>query len=141
MSWARAICVAVSLITLCAGARGNAEERPALPVKFGLDALTPEERATLWDRADFYALAEAVLTNCGKGSNMEKRMIEAVKNCVEPSALQKVVDHYRERFTHYKAEQKHLLCTKEERRLKELSAMLDKDIDEAARQCGTCVIC
>jgi hypothetical protein len=141
LSWTRANCVAVLLVMFFAGETGNAEEWPALPVKFGLEALTPEELATLWDRADYYALAEAMLTNCGKASNMEKRMVDAVKNCVEASALQKVVDHYRERLSHYKVEQKHLLCGKGERQLQELSALIDKDISEAARECSTCVIC
>jgi hypothetical protein len=114
---------------------------PVIPVKFGLEALSEEELSILKDHLDAYALAEAVLGNCGKTSDAEKRMIEAVKDCVEPSAIEQVSQHYRERLKRYKGEHKHLLCDKEGARLKELSDMINKAIDDAARVCRACIAC
>ncbi len=127
-------------VSIGVSARASSEAF-VLPVKFGLEALSEEEQAALLDRLDAYALADAVLNNCGKSTDTEKRMVEAVKDCVEPAAIEKVTQHYRQRLTRHKGEHKRLLCEKEGARLKDLSDMIDKAIDEAARLCRACLVC
>jgi hypothetical protein len=135
-------CVLALICAVSIGMSAKASsEAPVLQVKFGLEALSDEEQAALMDRLDAYALAEAVLGNCGKPTDAEKRMVEAIKDCIEPAAIEKVTQHFRQRLTRYKGDHKRLLCDKESGRLKELSDYIDKAINEAARLCKACLVC
>jgi len=96
---------------------------------------------------ELYARFDAFLTDCGKPSNIEQRMLAAVQSCVEPGALQKVVTVFRSKkashtkgfipgFTTEFCGQPSTAAL-----LKNLSAAIDSAIRRAASACRACVIC
>ena len=70
----------------------------AEPRKLGLDDLTEGQQKELWQRTDDDAGYAALLKLCHRDSFFERRFVEAVQGCVDPSTIAKVVAFYRTRY-------------------------------------------
>jgi hypothetical protein len=116
-----------------------------IPAKVGMEWLSQEQQKTLWRRVDQYAGMESFVSFCGRPSNIERRVINAVQACITPATLQQVVARFRKNLSEKKggitADQS--IC--EEQRVKSLvkkiHAAIDTMVAEVARMCSTCLFC
>jgi hypothetical protein len=69
----------------------------AEPRLLGINDLGQEQQKILWDRVDRFAAYAVVLRVCVADSHFEARFVEAVRPCVEPDTIRRVVDFYRQR--------------------------------------------
>jgi hypothetical protein len=132
------VCVSSSLMTM-----GQAPNPNILKAKYGWDALSKEREKELWEDVDTFALFEAFLITCGKPSQIEERIRKAVSPCVQPSALKKVADKFREKLAEQLAKDKHHKCETKGMRdlIKPMTILIDKQVDRATQACKSCLWC
>jgi hypothetical protein len=112
------------------------------PVKLGFDYMTPEQVVDLWRRADHYALAEAFLKHCGHPPNIERRMHQAARDCIEPRALHKVAVYFRSKVMEMGRKHNFVCDTPEAKKvIKNARAKIDRDVEEVRAMCRACFIC
>lgn len=90
----------------------QAQNADIVPVKLGLDYLSAPQTTELWDKTEFFAMAEALATSCGKPIGVEKLAAEAVRACITDAALEKVRARYRGLLTTHTAKFRGIDCSK-----------------------------
>ena len=126
----------------------HAIAKDVISVKLGFSALSPADEKALWERAEAYANLEHRYNDCGGSTNFEARFVEAVKDCVEPEALEKVRQYYRRKYKEgsfkpwISAEDRAGSCRFFMRWIyPKWKAEADHVISEAKRMCKSCLIC
>ena len=66
----------------------------AEPRLLGISDLTDDEQKILWDRVDHVAGYVATLKVCAGEADFEKRFVDAVRPCIEPDTVTRVVGYY-----------------------------------------------
>jgi hypothetical protein len=113
--------------------------------KVGLDWLSKEQQQQLWRRVEVYADMESFANFCGRPSQIERRVVSAVRPCIAPASLQQVVGFFRKKLTekNERITADPTIC--EEPRIKnlvkEIHSSIDKLVAEVARMCKSCFIC
>jgi hypothetical protein len=113
--------------------------------KVGLDWLNKEQQQQLWKRVDIYADMESFANFCGRPSHIERRVLSAVRPCIEPASLHQVVSRFRRKLheRNEKITADPSIC--EEQRIKnlvkEIHSSIDKLVTEVTRMCNSCIIC
>ena len=69
----------------------------AEPRLISLDDLPPDQQKIVWERVDRFAEYAVILKDCVADSHFETRFVEAVKACVEPNTVRRVVGYYQQR--------------------------------------------
>jgi len=69
----------------------------AEPRLISLDDLPPDQQKVVWERVDRFAEYAVILKDCVADSHFETRFVEAVKACVEPNTVRRVVGYYQQR--------------------------------------------
>jgi hypothetical protein len=112
------------------------------PAKLGFSYLSKAQMENLWKRAENYALAEVFLKQCGASSYIERRMMLAAKDCIEPRALQRVAAYFRRKVAELGSRHR-FVCDTEESMLivKTTRAKIDRDVAEVRSMCRACLIC
>ena len=95
----------VVLVSLSA-APGHAEPR-----LISINDLPRDQQKIVWDRADSYAEYAVILKNCGADSHFESRFVQAVRACIEPDTVRRVVDYYEQRAASLDRRFKRSFCT------------------------------
>lgn len=113
--------------------------------KLGLDWLSKEQQQQLWKRVELYADMESFANFCGRPSQIERRVINAVKPCITPVSLQQVIAHFRKKLTEKNGTISADPSICEEQRIKnlvrEIHTTIDKLVTEVTRMCNSCIIC
>lgn len=113
--------------------------------KLGLDWLSKEQQQQLWKRVELYADMESFANFCGRPSQIERRVINAVKPCITPVSLQQVIAHFRKKLTEKNGTISADPSICEEQRIKnlvrEIHTTIDKLVTEVTRMCKSCIIC
>jgi hypothetical protein len=113
--------------------------------KVGMEWLSQEQQQTLWRRVDQYAGMESFVSFCGRPSNIERRVVNAVQACVTPASLQMVVTRFRKNLSEKKggitADQS--ICQEQRVKtlVKKIHAAIDTMVAEVARMCSSCLFC
>lgn len=116
-----------------------------IQAKVGLDWLSKEQQLVLWQRVERFASMESFASFCGKPSQIERRVVNAVSSCVTPTSLQQVVTQFRRKLHERNGAitADHSVC--EEQRIKtlvkEIHTAIDTLVSEVARMCKSCLIC
>ncbi|HLJ71692.1 MAG TPA: hypothetical protein VKU03_10260 [Roseiarcus sp.] len=85
------------LAFVIAGAWAWAAPGLAEPRLISLDDLPPDQQKVVWERVDRFAEYAVILKDCVADSHFETRFVEAVKACVEPNTVRRVVGYYQQR--------------------------------------------
>jgi hypothetical protein len=113
--------------------------------KVGLDWLSKEQQQQLWKRVELYADMESFANFCGHPSQIERRVVNAVKPCITPVSLQQVIAHFRRKLTEKNGTITADPSICEEQRMKnlvkEIHTAIDKLVTEVTRMCKSCIIC
>ncbi len=113
--------------------------------KVGLDWLSKEQQQQLWKRVELYADMESFANFCGRPSQIERRVISAVKPCITPVSLQQVISHFRKKLSEKNGTITADKSICEEQRIKtlvkEIHTTIDKLVTEVTRMCKSCIIC
>jgi hypothetical protein len=113
--------------------------------KLGLDWLSKEQQQQLWKRVELYADMESFANFCGRPSQIERRVINAVKPCITPVSLQQVIAHFRKKLTEKNGTITADRSICEEQRIKnlvrEIHTTIDKLVTEVTQMCKSCIIC
>ena len=87
----RTLCAAALLLGLST-APGRADPR-----LISINDLPQDQQKIVWDRADRFAEYAVILKECGADPHFEGRFVEAVRACVEPETVRRVVGYYEQR--------------------------------------------
>ena len=124
----------LALAQAVAVATPHAEQR-----KLGLDDLTEGQQKDLWQRIDDDAGYAALLKLCHRDPLFEGRFVEAVRSCVDPSTIAKVVAFYRSRYASVLAHANPHPCEDPifaKRRIADkLATLLDNQVAQAKTLC------
>jgi hypothetical protein len=116
-----------------------------IQAKVGMEWLSPEQQQTLWRRVDQYAGMESFVSFCGRPSNIERRVVNAVQACITPATLQLVVNRFRKHLSEKKggitADQSICEEQKVKSLVKRIHAAIDTMVAEVARMCSSCLFC
>ena len=69
----------------------------AEPRLISLDDLPQDQQKIVWERVDRFAEYAVILKDCVADSHFETRFVAAVKACVEPNTVRRVVGYYQQR--------------------------------------------
>jgi hypothetical protein len=83
----------------------------AEPRLISLNDLPQDQQKIVWDRVDRFAEYAVILKDCETDTHFETRFVEAVKDCIEPDTVRRVVDHYEQRATTLDRRFKRSFCT------------------------------
>ena len=86
--------------------------RPSAPEPrlLGINDLTTDQQKILWERVDRVAQYASILKACVADSHFESRFVEAVKPCIEPQTVARVIDFYHSHLATYDRTLKHSFC-------------------------------
>lgn len=129
-------------LTLCPSAAARDD---VILAKVGLDWLSKEQQHKLWQRVELYAHMESFANFCGHPSQIERRVVNAVRPCITPSTLQQVVAHFRKKLSERNESITADPSVCEEQRMKnlvkEIHTLIDKLVTEVTSTCKSCIIC
>jgi hypothetical protein len=112
------------------------------PAKLDFASLSASQMRALWKRADDYALAEALLKQCGSPSHIEQRMMSAAKACVEPRALEGAVAYFRKKVAGLGTNPRFLCSSYRSKALmKIMRSKIDRVVEDVRARCSACVFC
>jgi hypothetical protein len=66
----------------------------AEPPLISINDLPQDQQKIVWDRVDRFAEYAVILKDCVADSHFESRFVEAVRACVEPATVRRVVSYY-----------------------------------------------
>jgi hypothetical protein len=114
-------------------------------VKLGMEWLTAEQQQVLWRRVEQYAGMESFVSFCGRPSQIERRVINAVQPCITPDTLQLVTSRFRKNLNDKKSRisADRTICEEQKAKtlVKQIHTAIDNMVDEIARMCRSCLIC
>jgi hypothetical protein len=112
MIWLRrtflAIPAAVSIASV------SIEPSPAEPRLLGIGDLSEDQQKLLWDRVDHVASYVVTLKVCAGEADFEKRFVEAVRPCIEPDTVTRVVGYYERKAVDLQKRASRSTCTGKE---------------------------
>jgi hypothetical protein len=82
----------------------------AEPRLLGINDLTPDQQKILWERVDRVANYASILKACVEDTHFESRFVEAVKSCIEPQTVTRVVDFYRSHLAAFDQKLNRKIC-------------------------------
>jgi hypothetical protein len=136
--------MALVLACFALGAPATARDDVIL-AKVGLDWLSKDQQQKLWQRVELYAHMESFANFCGRPSQIERRVVNAVKACITPTSLQQVVVFFRkklnERNEAISADPSICEETRMKNLVREIHTSVDKLVAEVARMCKSCLFC
>ncbi len=86
--------VVAGALAFAAAAASPAAAEPRL---ISLNDLPNDQQKIVWASVDRVAEYAVILKDCVADSHFEARFVEAVKACIEPKTVQRVVDYYEQR--------------------------------------------
>ena len=99
------IFAAIALLGLSA-TPGRAE-----PPLISINDLPQDQQKIVWDRVDRFAEYAVILKDCVADSHFETRFVEAVKSCIEPATVRRVVSYYEQHAATLDRRFKRSFCT------------------------------
>jgi hypothetical protein len=86
----------------------------AEPRLLGISDLTDDEQKILWDRVDHVASYVVTLKVCAGEADFEKHFVDAVRPCIEPGTVTRVVDYYERKTVDLEKRASRTTCTGKE---------------------------
>lgn len=82
----------VAVLVGLSSSPSRAEPRP-----ISINDLPQDQQKIVWDRVDRFAEYAVILKDCVADSHFESRFVEAVRSCIEPNTVRRVVNYYDQR--------------------------------------------
>ena len=96
----------VAVLLGLSAAPGRAEPR-----LISINDLPQDQQKIVWDRADRFAEYAVILKDCVADSHFESRFVQAVRACIEPATVRRVVSYYEQRAASLDRRFKRSFCT------------------------------
>ena len=142
MGFMALVALVLGCVALCPSVAASDD---VIQAKLGLDWLSKDQLKQLWKRVELYADMESFANFCGRPSQIERRVINAVKPCITPVSLQQVIVHFRRKLNERNGSITADPSICEEQRIKklvmEIHTTIDKLVTEVTRLCRSCIIC
>jgi hypothetical protein len=84
------------------------------PRLLGIGDLTEDQQKILWDRVDHVASYVVTLKVCAGEADFEKRFVDAVRPCIEPGTVTRVVGYYEQKTVDLEKRASRTTCTGKE---------------------------
>ena len=128
--------VAPLALALIAGSPAGSSAEPRL---ISLNDLPGDQQHIVWERVDRFAEYAVILKDCVADSHFESRFVEAVKSCVDPATVQRVVSYYQQRSAALDRRFKRTFCADkrftEDNLAQKLKSTLDNLVDYGHNLC------
>ena len=110
--------------------------------KVGLESLTKQQQQEVWKSTRNIARIDAILAACDTNTNLERRIVAAVKRCVRPNTLNSLRAYWRKQKAKYAKELGQLDCKNEymQKESKRAIRDFDKLVRDVRDQCRRCPI-
>jgi hypothetical protein len=125
-----------AVLALAGTLDGSSSAEPRL---ISINDLPQDQQQIVWDRVGRFAEYAVILKDCAADSDFERRFVEAVKACVEPDTVRRVVGYYEERTASLDRRFKRSFCDKkkftENNLAQKLRSTLDNLVDYGHNLC------
>jgi hypothetical protein len=124
----------IGALLLASTAAGRAEPR-----LISINDLPQDQQRIVWERADRFAEYAVILKDCVADSHFESRFVQAVRACIEPDTVRRVVNYYDQRAASLERRFKRSFCAEkrftENNVAEKLRTTLDNLVDYGHNLC------
>jgi len=109
--------------------------------KVGLESLSKKQQQEVWKSTSNIARIDAILAACNTNTNLERRIVAAVRDCVKPRSLNSIRSYWRKQKAKYAKELGQLDCDNEfmQKEIKRAVRDFNKLVRDVRDQCRRCI--